>query len=70
MLLHRHPRATGYDIPTVCHFESCTNNLMKLVDLLAASYLLWVLADGIHTAIVIDVVLIASYCTTSHCLSL
>jgi len=27
-------------LPTVCPFESCANNLMKLVDLLAASYLL------------------------------
>ena len=26
-------------LPTVCHCESCANNLMKLVDLLATSYL-------------------------------
>jgi len=110
-------------LPTVCHCESFANNLMKSVDLLAASYLhhcpcrrhpphrhphrhctchvvlynftlsvtvraaltisrsssnfsqrltcTIVRAAGILlTAILVDIVLLASYCTTSHGLSL
>jgi len=73
-------------LPTVCHLESCAENLTKHVDLFAASYSRLSMppasssppssstsyssrpTDTIHAAgILIDIVLIASYCTTSHC---
>ena len=58
-------------LPTMCHWESCANNLMKHLDLFCCILFAIVLAIGIIlTAILIDIVLIASYCTTSHCLLL
>ena len=76
----------SYCTTSHCHLESCTNNLTKHVDLLAASFSRLSLrpasssppssstsyssrpTDAIHAAgILIDIVLFASYCTTSHC---
>ena len=68
-------------LPAVCHSESCANHVMKLAIILVASYSTLypprltrshtrhvLLAIVLAASILIDIVLVTVYCTTSRCL--